>query len=70
MFQLSKQEFAALMSQIATSNAGRGGRRKLPYAFTEHGAIVQLVNAIRDLMAPPEPKRKRPIGFGSWEEKK
>ena len=28
------------MSQIATSNAGRGGRRKLPYAFTEHGAIM------------------------------
>ena len=32
--------------------------------------IVQLVNAIRDLMAPPEPRRKHPIGFGSWEEKK
>ena len=29
MFQLGKQEFAALMSQFATSNAGRGGRRKL-----------------------------------------
>jgi hypothetical protein len=23
-----------------TSNAGRGGRRYLPYAFTEHGAIM------------------------------
>ena len=31
MFQLGKQEFAVLMSQIATSNSGRGGRRKLPY---------------------------------------
>ena len=40
MFHLGNQEFAALMSQIATSNAGRGGRRKLPYAFTEHGAIM------------------------------
>jgi hypothetical protein len=33
-----------LRSQIATSNAsatpGRGGRRYLPYAFTEHGAIM------------------------------
>jgi hypothetical protein len=27
----AKQKFAALMSQIATSNSGRGGRRKLHY---------------------------------------
>lgn len=43
MFQLNAQEAAALRSQIATSNAppqGRGGRRYLPYAFTEHGAIM------------------------------
>ncbi|MEX2138247.1 MAG: ORF6N domain-containing protein [Pirellulales bacterium] len=39
-FQLTQQEFARLMSQIATSKEGRGGRRKLPYAFTEHGAIM------------------------------
>jgi hypothetical protein len=29
-----------LISQIATSKPGRGGRRKLPLAFTEHGAIM------------------------------
>jgi hypothetical protein len=29
-----------LRSQFATSKAGRGGRRHLPYAFTEHGAIT------------------------------
>jgi hypothetical protein len=29
-----------LRSQIVTSNEGRGGRRYLPYAFTEHGAIM------------------------------
>jgi len=29
-----------LRSQNATSKAGRGGRRYLPYAFTEHGAIM------------------------------
>jgi hypothetical protein len=29
-----------LKSQIAASKAGRGGRRYLPYAFTEHGAIM------------------------------
>jgi len=28
------------MSQIAISKKGRGGRRKLPYAFTEHGAVM------------------------------
>lgn len=43
MFQVSEEEFAALRSHFATSNgqpAGRGGRRYLPYAFTEHGAIM------------------------------
>ncbi len=39
-FQLTPQEFACLMSQIATSKPGRGGRRKLPWVFTEHGAIM------------------------------
>ena len=40
MFQLTEQELESLRSQIATSNAGRGGRRYLPYAFTEHGAVM------------------------------
>ena len=40
MFQLSGEEYAALMSQFATSKPGRGGRWKLPLAFTEHGAIM------------------------------
>lgn len=40
MFQLSREEYAALISQFATSKPGRGGRRKLPLAFTEHGAIM------------------------------
>ena len=62
MFRLTNQELAALRSQIATSNPGRGGRRYLPYAFTEHGAM-------RELMSPPEPTR-RPIGFVSPQEKK
>ena len=29
-----------LISQIAISKKGRGGRRKLPWVFTEHGAIM------------------------------
>ena len=35
MFRLTREEAEGLRSQIATSNAGRGGRRYLPYAFTE-----------------------------------
>ncbi len=52
MFQLSADEFASLRfqygtsnlkSQIVTSNetpSGRGGRRYLPYAFTEQGVAM------------------------------
>ncbi len=32
-------------------------------------AIAGLINAIRELMIPPEPKKKRPIGFAPWEDK-
>lgn len=117
MFQLTTEEFANLKSQFATSSWG--GRRKLPFAFAEHGAImaasvlnskraietsVQVVRAfvrlrqmlasnaelsrklvalekkydikfravfeaIRELMAPSDPKKKRPIGFAPWEKK-
>ena len=120
MFQLTNQDLAALRSQIAISNIGRGGRRYAPYAFTEHGAIMAatilntpratevsvyvvrafvelrdtlgahkalarqlnelevrierkfsthdqaitgILEAIRQLMAPPEPAKKRRIGF-------
>ena len=41
MFELTAQEAAALRSQFATLKSGRGQHRKyLPYAFTEHGAIM------------------------------
>lgn len=40
MFRLDDTEYAASISQFATSKPGRGGRRKLPLAFTEHGAIM------------------------------
>jgi len=38
-----------LTSQIAISKRGRGGRRTLPYAFTEHGALMaaNLLNSPR-----------------------
>jgi hypothetical protein len=38
IFELTPEEFANLKSQFATSSWG--GRRKLPLAFTEHGAIM------------------------------
>lgn len=40
MFQLSLEEFEILKSQFAISTSRRGGRRKCPFAFTEHGAIM------------------------------
>jgi len=39
MFQLTREEHANLISQIAISSS-HGGRRKLPYAFTENGAVM------------------------------
>jgi len=48
-FQLSKEEANALTSQIAMSKTGRGGRRTLPWAFTEHGALqaANILNSPR-----------------------
>jgi hypothetical protein len=50
MFQLSRDENECLRSQIATSNAGRGGRRYRPYAFTEQG-IAMLSTVLRSKRA-------------------
>ena len=50
MFQLTRAEFDSLKSQIAMSKTGRGGRRTLPYAFTEHGAL-QAANVLRSSRA-------------------
>ncbi len=44
MFQLTLEEASLLKSQSVTSSWG--GRRKLPYAFTEHGAL-QAANVLR-----------------------
>ena len=32
-------------------------------------AIAELIDAIRQLMTPSDPKKKRPIGFAPWKEK-
>jgi hypothetical protein len=49
MFELSKEEFEALRSQIVTSN--RGGTRYVPFAFAEQGvamlsSVLSSANAI------------------------
>lgn len=47
-FQLTTEEYKCLKSQFVTSNEddekGRGGRRKLPYVFTEQG--IAMLSAI------------------------
>jgi hypothetical protein len=40
MFQLTEDEAEALRFQIGTSNKRRGGRRYLPYVFTEQGVAM------------------------------
>ena len=40
MFHLTEEEGDSLRSQFVTSNTGRGGRRYLPYVFTELGVAM------------------------------
>ncbi|CAA6799725.1 MAG: DNA-binding protein, partial [uncultured Sulfurovum sp.] len=40
MFQLTEEEYENLKSQIATSSSEHGGRRYLPYVFTEQGLYM------------------------------
>lgn len=50
MFQLSKEELEILKSQIATSSSNWGGRRTLPFVFTEYGAL-QAANVLNSEQA-------------------
>jgi len=40
MFQLTKDEYESLIFQIGISKSGRGGRRFMPYVFTEQGVAM------------------------------
>ncbi|MDR2716829.1 MAG: ORF6N domain-containing protein [Treponema sp.] len=40
MFQLTKDEWENLIFQIGISSKQHGGRRFMPYAFTEHGVLM------------------------------
>lgn len=50
MFQLNEKEADFLRFQSGTSKVGRGGRRYLPYVFTEHGALM-LANVLNSDIA-------------------
>src|SRR5437899_145778 len=50
MFQMSKEEYELLRSQIVISKKGRGGRRYLPYVFTEQG-VAMLSSVLRSNQA-------------------
>ena len=50
MFRQATVEAAALRSQTVISNVGRGGRRYLLYAFTEHG-VAMLSSVLRSQRA-------------------
>lgn len=51
MFQLSKEEFEnILISQFVISSSEHGGRRKLPYVFTEQG-VSMLSSVLKSTIA-------------------
>jgi ORF6N domain len=50
MIQLTEAEWIALRSQTVTSKPGRGGRRYLPYAFTEQG-VAMLSSVLNSKLA-------------------
>lgn len=56
MFQLSAEEADDLRYQIGTSKKGRGGRRYLPYVFTEQGVAMlsSVLNSERALLVNVE----------------
>ena len=56
------------LRQLLTTNTELA--RKLAALEMKYDAQFKVVfDAIRELMTPPEPKKKRPIGFAPWEDK-
>lgn len=53
MFQLTEEEYENLRSQFVTSSLDYGGRRYLPFAFTEHG--IAMLSSVLNL----EKKKKK-----------
>lgn len=65
MIQLTRTEWAVLRSQTVTSSAQHGGRRYLPYAFTEQGVAMlsSVLKSHRAIAVNVQIMRARPIGF-------
>ena len=49
-FKLTENEWNNLRSQFATSNIERGGRRYIPYVFTEQG-VAMLSSVLKSQIA-------------------
>lgn len=49
MFQIAAEEYENLRFQTETSSQGHGGRRYMPFAFTEHGVtmLASILNSDR-----------------------
>lgn len=77
MFQLTKEEWANLRCHFGTANeevlkcqigtSNRGGKQKLPYVFTEHGALMlsSVLNSQRAINLLLDIHRPAKIGFKS-----
>jgi hypothetical protein len=62
--------FVHLRELVSSNNELSQKLDKLERKFAGHDrAISELINTIRQLMTPADPKKKRPIGFAPWKEK-
>ena len=62
--------FVQLREMLSSNKALARKLNELERKLTTHDhAITELIEAIRQLMTPPEPKKKRPIGFAPWGDK-
>ncbi len=58
------------LRELLTSNQALAKKLdQLEHKLSTHDqAITEILQAIRQLMTPPAPKKKRPIGFTPWKE--
>ena len=62
--------FVQLREMLSSNKALARKLNELERKLVTHDrAITELIEAIRQLMTPPDPKKKRPIGFAPWGEK-
>ena len=62
--------FVRLREVLASSKELTAKLNELEHKIDSHDqAIAGLINAMRELMRPPEPQKKRSIGFVNHEEK-